>query len=260
MTRPLPVPGLAVRGGRHLLSGRRLIQNFRIPVGQPRRLRQVKEFSLLAIGCRDHLQVVAARDCGIERRIDFFRVGMEGEFVQRDVARISARRVGICRQPVDHGTVRKAGLKLLDRRPFKEARLEGLGDDSERLDVLLDLLHQEPRLSFSLGQQDPGCLPFQAFENSANCRGKGETDLSSFHNDFQGRVVCYPATLVREQVQHGAHRCLDIDLPCRSGIGRARVSGRPLRLGAIHLGIRVALLPFRDVHFSCFHCRVFPDF
>src|ERR1700739_1362134 len=92
---------------------------------------QFKEFPLLTVWGRDHFEVIAAGDRGIQGGVDLLRIGVERELVQRDVAGISARRIGVRRETIHYGAVCKPNLQLLDGCAFKEARLESLGCDSE---------------------------------------------------------------------------------------------------------------------------------
>ena len=120
---------------------------------------------------------------------------------QRHVAGVTARRVGIGGQAVNHRAVGEAHFQLLDHRALEERGLARPGDDAARLDVLVHLLHQQARLPLALREQDPGRAPFQALEHGADGGRKGEAGLPALHHNLERRIVLDPAPLVGQKLE-----------------------------------------------------------
>jgi len=110
---------------------------------------------------------------------------MESEFIQGDIARVAPRGVRVGGKAVDDRSVGEPYFQLLDQRAFEKARLAGARQNPARLGVFLHLFHQQPGLPLAFGEEYPGCLSLQAFEQSANGGRKGITDLAGLHHDLE---------------------------------------------------------------------------
>ena len=128
---------------------------------------------------------------------------MESELIECHVARVAARGVGVGRQSVDHRAVREARFELLRHRAFKKARFGGAGDDAAGLDVRLDFLHQQARLPFAFGKENPGCLAPEALKHGAERGGERKPDLPRLDDDLERRAVPEPALLVGQELERG---------------------------------------------------------
>ena len=156
---------------------------------------------MLAVRGGDHLEGVTARDGRVERGVDLVGVEVKRKLIQRHVAGVAARRVGVGGQAVNHRAVGEARFQLLDHRALEERGLARPGDDAARLDVLVHLLHQQARLPLALREEDPGGAPFQALEHGPEGGRKGEAGLPALHHNLERRIVLDPAPLVGQKLE-----------------------------------------------------------
>src|SRR5439155_6847005 len=98
----------------------------------------------------------------------------------------------------------EARLELLDGGAPANRGLESLRHDAARLNVLVHLLHEQPRLALALGEEDPRGLTFQALEHGAERGRKRIPDLACLHCQLQRRVILHPASLVRQKLEGNA--------------------------------------------------------
>ena len=175
---------------------------------------QIVEFVALAVGRGDDAQLEAGladhrEKCGP----DLATVGMEGEFVQKNVGRKAARRVRISGQGRHAGAVGHAHFQGAHRGAVFQVEnvLGSLECRAHSVQMELDaFLHSLTRLPLAARKNDPAraaALHFGGHHVQGDLQSgcEGLADLAAHHADFKAGIVFQPALLVGIKDGAGHH-------------------------------------------------------